>query len=301
MGESTVGCAARWRCDGAVVDRGGGVSSVAGTVPEGPRSRGVRFTGRAGVSGGSRFRHALEADGASAAGDRMRPALGRARRRSTGAAEQQRDERERLRARSAAGSCSRSRRGRRSARRRRRARARCHSSATRAAAARVGGGAAERRRPSAAVVGARGEGLGDARAGARERLAAQRRAPGAADQHRGEVVDRAARAAGGGVAAPAVLGVRADAAGRVRVVVAGTGQRTSPPPGDADAGQAQEVLGRRDPLVGVRGRLRRRARRARLGSPRTAAPAGRRGVPRSGTARARGRPGSRAPTRRTCG
>src|SRR3954464_11239111 len=74
------------------------------------------------------------------------------------------------------------------------------------------------------------------------------------------------------MAAPAVLGVLADAAGRVRVLVTGDGAAHEPAARrHLGAGEPQEVLGRRDPLVRVRGwmagagwlRLARGARRFR--------------------------------------
>ena len=144
--------------------------------------------------------------------------------------------------------------------------------------------AGRRRRGPVAVAGL------DEVAGAREARPAQRPAGRAAEQHGGEVVDAAARAAAG-VAVPAL------ARRRVRPRTTGGGPR-GPGWGSAraaaaptlDAGQHAEVLGRRDPPVRVLAPRRRAPGAPPCAAARRAGRAGRRRAPPAGRARARGRP-----------
>ena len=92
------------------------------------------------------------------------------------------------------------------------------------------------------VLGEFAEDVGDVGAGAFELLAAQLAAPRAAEQDRGEVVDRAARAAAGGVAFPAACRVGSDRARRVLVFVPGRRAADQPAARYLDPGELLEVL-----------------------------------------------------------
>ena len=180
--------------------------------------------------GGARRR--ARADRASAAGDRLRPALGRRVAVVDRSAEQQRDERQRLARAAAAGWCSAPPSW--PAMRASMSSCTTHDATSSADRGRLGagGGGARRRRGRA---GARvAEGLDDARAGARERRRRAARGPTARRQHRGEVVDRAARAAAGGCGSTSPARARAPTLHDGCVSSwPGTGQRHQPAARDA--------------------------------------------------------------------
>src|SRR5438309_7281733 len=96
------------------------------------------------------------------------------------------------------------------------------------------------------------EHVGDVGAGATERLAAQLAPPGAAEQYRRQVVDRAPGPAAPAMATPPLIGAVADRTRRVPIDVARCGARDQPVPRHDDPGDLLEVVRRRDPLVRVR-------------------------------------------------
>src|SRR5262245_18719768 len=98
-----------------------------------------------------------------------------------------------------------------------------------------------------------------------ERGTTQLRSPRPADHHGGEVVDRTSSPAARAVTAPALLRESAHLARWMRVTVMRDGTRDKPVAWDVDACQPLEVLGGRDALVRITGRVThfafRRARR----------------------------------------